>query len=368
MYNAKFRAISLLLALMLAFVSIPQASAGFSSIYVFGDGVCTTTGNGIPPTPVSGYYGNRFCNGKVWVEVLSDWQGVTYSSSKNVSDFGHDSVALKASVDAFVAPEDVATSLFVVWCNDADFVDFAGIYDSSDNWTGIMNQSIDNHTEAITTLYNKGVRLILAPNVVDIMETPFYVNYTEEVYERNFFRDRVIEYNGMFEAAMVTLMGNNPGLKVLYADTFTFFDQVISNPADYGLINPPAAEGNAGGLDSGDSALDGAGAVYVFWDDYHPTAKFQMHLADFFQQIVSPAKVNSIACAGGNVLMQVANIPLGRDGSIQGSSNLLPPWSSELSISEPFVSGGSTTKSYSFPASGAKRFYRVGFPVVWTWP
>lgn len=363
MYNAKFRAISQLLALMLAFVSLPRASAGFSSIYVFGDGVCTTTDN----STTTGYYDQSYCNGKVWVESVSKWQGVTYSAAKNLSYYGHNSIDLKANATAFVAPADVSTSLFFIWCNNADFVDFVGDLDTFGPvapWTASMTQSIVDHSAAITTLYDKEVRLIVAPNAVDVMEIPNFV--ASDPSDRTYVRNRVIEYNVMFKSAMSNLMASKPGLKILYADAFGFFDQVISDPASYGLVNP--VPNNAGLIDSGDSALNGPGASYVFWDQFHPTAKFQMHLADFFQKIVSPVKVNSIACVGGNVQLQIANVPLGRAGSIQGGSNLQPPWSTELSIDEPFVSGGTTTKDYSFPTSGSKRFYRVGFPVVWTWP
>ncbi len=52
----------------------PHAVAGFSSIYVFGDGVSNT--NNEPTGLALSYHENRFCNGLVFVEVLSKWQGV----------------------------------------------------------------------------------------------------------------------------------------------------------------------------------------------------------------------------------------------------------------------------------------------------
>ncbi|OYV07059.1 MAG: hypothetical protein CFE26_03060, partial [Verrucomicrobiales bacterium VVV1] len=58
----------------------------FSSLYVFGDGVCTTTDNA---SGANYFYGNRYCNGRVWVEVLAQWQGLAYDSAKNKSFFGN---------------------------------------------------------------------------------------------------------------------------------------------------------------------------------------------------------------------------------------------------------------------------------------
>jgi hypothetical protein len=360
MKNVKSRTAMLLLALTLALLSIPRAKA-FSSMYVYGDGVCATNDWTAVSDPL--YYELRNCNGRVWVEVLWEWQGLAFDNAKNKSYFGHVSSSVVTETAAF-AGTDAATALFVIWCANADFVEF--VTANGSNWAGFISNSVANHVQAATNIYDKGGRTIMIPNAVDIMAVPSYNGYSTS--SKAVITARVIEFNAAFKAAMVNLAASKPGLTIYQPDAFSFFEQVLADPSSYGLQNPLPLNAPVYDIPSANKEF-GPGIDYVFWDDYHPTAKFQMLLADFFQQIVSPVKVNSIACAGGNVLMQVANVPLGdRAGSIQGSSNLLPPWSSELSISEPFVSGGSTTKSYSFPASGAKRFYRVGFPVVWTWP
>lgn len=343
-----------------------QAMAGFSSIHVFGDGV-SNTNNAPTAGAAANYHGNRFCNGRVFVEVLSRWQGVTFDTTKNISNFGNDSGVLVANVNNLAAPVDAA-ALYVVWANNADFVDYTGEisspYGSMSPWTTRINQSLSNHVTAITNLYNKGARKIVMPNAVDIMRTPYYNVFNSA--DRLFARQRIIEYNQQFKTTMAGVMVGKPGLEIILPDTFTFFEQVLANPAAYGMVNPNDL--NAGGIDSGDPSLNGAGAQYVFWDDFHPTAKFQMHFAAFIQQIISPVKVNSISLSGGNVQVQLVNVPLDRTGSILGSANLQPPWAVDQAINEPFVSGGSTTKTYTFAASGPKRFYRAAFPVVWTWP
>jgi phospholipase/lecithinase/hemolysin len=365
MHNIKSRAALLLLALLLVFLPLPQASASFTSLFVFGDGVCTTTDN----SPGSAlYHGNRYCNGRVWVEVLAQWQGLAYEPAKNNSFFGHDSEALVNSVNAFVAPADVATALFVVWCNDADFVNFLNDlsppYGNVSPWTSKIDAAIARHTSAVSTLYTKGVRTIVMPKAVNIVATPFYNELAAA--DRTFVRLRVIDFNGKFETAMADLAATKPGLIIHRPDTFAFFEQVLANPGAFELVNP--LPDNAAVLAPINHALTGPGASYIFWDDLHPTAKFQMHLAAFVQQIISPPKVNSVSLSGGNAQLQVANIPLGRGGVVQGSSNLQPPWSQDSAFTVPFVAGASTTSTVSFPASGPQRFYRVGFPVVWTWP
>ncbi|MCX6865258.1 MAG: SGNH/GDSL hydrolase family protein, partial [Verrucomicrobia bacterium] len=340
---------AMLLAFLLVTLPAARAIAAFSAMFVFGDGVCTTTGNTSSGHP-TWYYGNRYCNGKVWIEVLSQWQGLTYEASRNISYYGHDSEALVTNTNNFTVPSGVnaATALFVVWCNNADFVRFTQLdeppYDNSHiaTWTTYITQSITRHTTAVTTLYNKGARTIVMPNAANIMAVPAY-NYFASG-DKTFVRDRVLQFNVAFATAMINLAASKPGLTIYRLDTFTFFEQVLANPGSYGLINP----GNIDALSDENltnKALGGPGASYVFWDYMHPTAAFQMYLADMIQQQISPVKVNSIALSGGNVYLQVANIPLGRAGFVQGSANL-QLWQQEQdgAILEPFV-GGNTTKT-----------------------
>ena len=355
--------LSAILLSLLAFPILPQASASFSSMYVFGDGVSATND---PTTPVSDplLYGRRNCNGRVWVEVLWQWQGHAFDDAKNRSSFGNISEDVVADTVSFTPPGDVGTAMFVIWCANADFVEF--FYTGSTAWTSFINDSISRHVQAVTNLYNKGARTFVMPNAVDIMATPNYNDFDPS--EKAFVRQKVIEFNTAFKTAMEELSSSpsKPGLKIHLPDTFTFFEQVRANPVAYGLIDP--IPWNAGSFDAPSPSLNGNGSNYIFWDDYHPTAKFQMHLAAFFQELVFPPKVRSVSVSGGNAQLQVADIPLGRAGIVQGSSNLQPPWTQDTTFTVPFVIGGSTTSTVSVPISGPQRFYRVGFPVVWTWP
>ena len=67
----------------------------------------------------------------------------------------------------------------MVWVNDADFVyDMDYLYPSVHadlaTWNNYINQSLINQSNAITTLYAKGVRTLIMPNAVDITEVPGY--------------------------------------------------------------------------------------------------------------------------------------------------------------------------------------------------
>ncbi len=364
-----------LLALLLTVLPL-QRTAAFSALYVFGDGVCTTTDN------VSGenyFYGNRYCNGRVWVEVLAQWQGLAYDASKNKSFFGHFSTALKTNVNNFAAPPNAATSLFIVWCNNADFVKITSdlpppytLPGPSAQWTTRINQSIEDHKTAISTLYSKGARTIIMPKAVNITKTPSLSGMASN--SKEYVRLRTIEYNAAFEAGMISLAGTKPGLKIHFPDAYGLFEQALATPSAFGLTNTTSYAV----LTPANRALTTAspGASFLFWDDTHPTAKFQMHLADLVQQMISPVAVNGISRSGNTSQITIENVPLSltgalpspRNGIIEGSSNLQAPWVQDVVFSRPFSVGGATTATVIATSSAPSRFYRVRFPLVWTWP
>jgi phospholipase/lecithinase/hemolysin len=320
----------------------------------------------------------------VWVEVLAQWQGLAYVSANNKSFFGNYSTALTnpsvlTSVNNFVPPSNVASALFVVWCNNADFVSFTQIAPSPPyvsgqipQWTTLINQSIDRHKTAINTLYAKGARTIIMPKAANIAATPYYsfLGSTNKL----FIKQRTIEYNLAFDAAIAAHVATRPGLTVYRPDVFALVEQVLATPSAFGITNTTSYAL----LTQANRALTTAspGASFLFWDDTHPSAKFQMHLADLVQQMISPVAVNGISRSGNTSQITIENVPLSltgalpspRNGIIEGSSNLQPPWVQDVVFSRPFSVGGSTTATVSATSTAPSRFYRVSFPVVWTWP
>lgn len=285
--NAIQRCASLSAALFFIFFSPTAAAGQFTSVYTFGDGVCTTTSNN-SSTP-SLYFGKRFCNGRVFIERLTeDWQDLDYFPNRNKSYFGQDSNDLLDNIDAFSAPGNVAAGLYIVWVVNADFVEFSQVnappYTVADEpaWTAFIEASVARHKQAINKLYSKGVRTLVMPNAVDISAVPSFN------FNSNFLRDRAMEFNTLFKSEMIAhVAATKPGLTLYLPNTFKFFEDVLDSPSAYGMINPQV---NGHSIDAithlGNPSLNGPGANYVFWDYIHPTAKFQMHLAEFIQDLI----------------------------------------------------------------------------------
>lgn len=343
---------------------VGAAPAMVTSLYVFGDGVSTTTNNTNPSVAYL-YYGHRFCNGRVWVEVLAERQGVTYDPNKNWSYFGHYSSDLVANVSRFPAPADASTALFIVWVSDADFV-----YDlnqinppyttnaSLAEWTSLISQSLTNHLQAIQTLYAKGARRMIMPNAVDVTKAPYYAYLTSA--DQIFVRERVMDFNRGFAAMLTQARSTLPGLTIYVPDYFGLLDDISAHPANYGMVNP--------GIDAvddpslADKSLNGPGTNYIFWDYLDPSAMAHARMADVAQQLIAPVSLSQLVAMSGASQLDVVNVPVGRNGFVEATTNFFY-WSTV----ESFVSTN-VAQRLMIPASGERQYYRMKFPSAWSWP
>ena len=343
------------------------AQAAFTSFYIFGDTVSTTTDG---PGDAN-YYGKSYSNGRVWVEVLAQQQGLTYNSNKNLSYYDHNSADLVTEVNSFPTPTNATNALFVVWVNDADFFDDMTAYSpyTTNNiaaWNNAINQSLTNHFKVITNLYAKGARTLIMPNAVDMTKIPGDIYLTPA--DKNFIRLRVIAFNTAFTNTLNRARTNCPAIKIYVPDMFALLDNVITNAAYYGLTN--ALDSNGQSIDAledpalSNKALNGPGTNYIFWDYLDPTAKLHSVIADVVQQLISPVRISQLTAFNGSNRLDMANVPIGQNGLVIGRTNLvLGNWTTNAT----FVSSNATQSVY-VPASGPQWFYRLKFPYSWTWP
>jgi 3-phytase len=371
-------------------LAVCSAQAAFTSLYIFGDTVSATTNNTSPYPSGTNYFGRRFTNGRVWVEVLAQEQGLTnnywYSnslypvsytnlsssttnwsySSNNWSYYYDISSDLVKNVGNFTAPPGATNALFVVWVNDADFAD--DVLNCATNialWTNAMNLSLTNHFKAITNLYAKGARTLIMPNAVDISEVPGYANYGSN--NLAFIRQRVINFNTAFTTTLMNQIKTKcPDITIYVPDFFALLDNMLTNAAAYGLTNAGTYALNQNppyGLTN--LSMTGPGANYIWWDDENPTAKAHAVMADIAQQLISPAQITNFTLLNGSNQLDAANMPIGLNGFVDGTTNLVPVnW-----VTQANFNSTNATQAIFVPASGSLQlFYRLRFPYAWSWP
>jgi len=389
----KNRCVFTIVTLLFGLAVLPMRAA-FSSLYVFGDTLSSTADPTAPGPPY--FYGQRDSNGRVWVEVLAQRQGMNFDGAKNNSYWDHNSAQVVTDVKNFTAPPDVANDLFIVWVCNADTFDAACVPDTAAQWNAAINQAQTNHLQIITNLYAKGVRTLILPNAVDISTIPaFNAGTTLTGVEHA----GCVAYNLAFSNTISRARALCPGLKIYTPDFFTLLNNVLTNAAYYGLTNALSSRGFS--IDAYDDpsivnlTLNGQGTNYIFWDPQDPTAKFHEIIADIVQQSISPAQISRITALAGSNRLDVANVPVGLNGFVDVSTNFTQAWTSLQSFSSTnttqsifvltpvttnapaikhFAPGFSPADSGPFPGPGgtpiltALQFYRLHFPFAWSWP
>jgi phospholipase/lecithinase/hemolysin len=362
------KAVQLMVGFLLFGSAVFPAQAAFTMLQVFGDGISATTNN---PSPGPQYYGKRYTNGRVWVEVLAQRQGLTLYPTNNWSYYYNSSTTMLANVSSFQAPSGVNMSniLFVIWVNCADLW-FPATYSgtSMNQWTNAINQSQTNHYKAATNLYARGARTLIMPNAVDVSTIPEFNSSPNT----NFIHQRCLDYNIAFSNTLNRIRASCPNLTLYEPDFFTLLTNMLAHAANYGLTNTLCDGVSIDAIDAAycDSytypiaVTNGYGTNYIFWNIDNPTAMVHAWMANLTQQLISPVQISNITSLNGSNQLVMANVPIGQNGLVLGRTNLLlGNWTTNVT----FISSNATQSVFVTP-SGPVWFYRLSFSYSWTWP
>ncbi len=363
------KAVQLMMGFLLFGSAVFPVQAAFTSFYVFGDGLSAAS-NKLPVGPW--YYGDRWSNGRVWVEVLAQRQGLTFYFSNNISYFGNTSTNLVSEVNHFSPPANASNALVVIWVNNADLYDPATASPPTlAGFNAAINQSQINHYKAITNLYAKGIRTLVMPNAVDISTIPAF--NTDTAYT-NLFHQASTNYNAAFYATLNQVRTNSSysGLTIYVPDFFALLTNLLAHPATYGVTNAlqSGLSIDALGALGTPSLSNGPGTTYIFWDGHDPTAMVHDWMANTAQQLISPAQISNLTALNGSNQLVMANVPIGQNGLILGRTNLLlGNWTTNLlSNGTNTFASTNTTQTVYVPASGSPWYYRLKFLYSWSWP
>ena len=379
----------------------------FTSLYVFGDALSTTTDNTYYSAQYpKQYYGKRYSNGRVWVEVLAQRQGIPIAT--NWSYFDNDSTSVVVNVKSVSSIP--TNALVVLWCNNSDLYDLA-VNNGTENtgqWNTAISQDQTAEYNTIVQLHAKGARTIIMPNVVNLGEVPgFDQSYTPAYL--NYIQQECIAYNVAFSNTLNQARTTYHDMTIYQPDFFSLLNNVLAHAGSYGLTNVLSYGEPIDAIDALGSAAatNGLGDNYVYWDELDPSAKFHEIIADTVQQQISPVQISSLTVLsaqpqGATSLFNLENIPVGLNGFIDGTTNIGQAnltWTpitsfSSTSTSQSFVAntppipvvveaggygsiypGSGSSGSESSNNNGAStnslgyiQGFRLRFPLTWSWP
>jgi phospholipase/lecithinase/hemolysin len=157
-----------------------------------------------------------------------------------------------------------ADALFTVWSGGNDV-----IYNVThpDLYPLKPQEVTDNIGKAIASLYKAGGRIFLVPNLPPLGDKP---NFRNTKYQDP-ANDFVVAYNPLLQSKLAGLRQTQPGVTILEFDVYALFQDVLNDPAKYGLTNVRDTAYIADILYWHGGYLVDDVDKYLFWDGTHPT-------------------------------------------------------------------------------------------------
>jgi len=296
-------------------------ATAFTSMYAFGDSLSDAGsspsavlslskllgGNCDPSHPCPPYFEGRYSNGAVAVEQLAAsilpgggspanfFNFAVSGSTTGIGNYGDGGTATSpgmfglpgmvqqiglflSSTGGLADPD----ALYFVWGGANDFLTLDDPV--------LAAQNIAGHIGALAAA---GAGHILVPNLPDLSMTPFVKDAGLQALAQAFTLN--------FNAALAIQLGGLdllfPAADIMQFDTFSFLNDVITNPADYGLTN------------SQDACLPSLLVLpcadpenYVFWDVFHPTTQAHGIIASAFAVAVPEPGTIALLAVGLLVL------------------------------------------------------------------
>jgi phospholipase/lecithinase/hemolysin len=323
--------------LTFGFASSAALATPFSGIYVFGDSlsdagnVYAATGGSEPVSPP--YSNGRFTNGNVWAQDLAKSLGVgpVTPSLTGGNDFAFGGAEtgttpahagslldLPAQLTAYNAAVSTPQpgALYALWIGSNDVNSLASaLLDGSLSPADInadVAQAIGNVGTAVDGLAADGLENLLAVNVPDLSKTPDAVAAANQTPNPADTLAEIQALSGLFDTALgqkLTMLSQTDGFNLSLVDSFSLLDQVVADPAGFGLtdVTDPCWTGNF--TDSQSGSVCSTPDNHLFWDGLHPTAAGHRLLADAALKAL-PATAVPEPGSGGLFLIGLIGIAL----------------------------------------------------------
>lgn len=276
-----------------------SALAQFNQFYFFGDSLTD-----------AGIYGARFTvnPGLVWAQDLGGRYGLTVTpSTQGGIDFAQGgarvtqpspliptgapqrSVSVQIDELLHATPTLNPNAVYAVWIGANDiFVNVgaagAGLLNAFQVQTNVTAAATDTLAQ-IARLRNAGARRIMVFNLPDIGQTPEGRSTPSAPYSA---------LSGLFNSTLQAGLASL-NVDIIPINVFGLFNEVIANPASFGLTNattPACTTPSALNCTTATLVAANAGQTFAFADSVHPTPAGHQIIADYAASIIeAPQKI-----------------------------------------------------------------------------
>jgi phospholipase/lecithinase/hemolysin len=267
------------------------STVDFNQIFVIGDSL-SDTGNTFtalagkttkPPyselIPSAAYESKRLSNGPVWVEYFASKLGMSVKAALNGGTgfaFSGARTGPLSGVTKSLAPTLInqtqfligmpgklpSDALYIVWGGNNDVRDIAAVTTDPTQAGKMLQESINNLGNVISSLAAEGATQFLVPNLPNLEITP--IAHIAGPATEKFFSQISTEFNQNL-ALMLPSLEADLGIDIIQFNVEEALNTAIENPEDFSLKNVTDHCIILGG-DSCSNPEE-----YLFWDGIHPT-------------------------------------------------------------------------------------------------
>lgn len=161
---------------------------------------------------------------------------------------------------------------------------------------GLPITAAANIAANVNTLIEAGATHFFIPNLPNLGLTP-YANAIGAATDATLFSTT---FNSALASELAVLSMQHPGIDLMQFDTYSFFNNLVADPSNYGFAN----------IHDSCLTLTTTGFIscsnpneYIFWDDFHPTTQAHLVLANAFARALPLPDVPALLFIGGLALL-----------------------------------------------------------------
>ncbi|KAL3475185.1 GDSL lipase/esterase [Aspergillus californicus] len=133
-------------------------------------------------------------------------------------------------------------------------------------------QLIERLRSLVQQIISAGGRKFLFLNVPPTSRTPYFTEQGEATMEQQAAYLEV--YNQELQSMVTSLSGNSTEITTVLYDSWSFMTDVLDNPTEYGFQDA--------------TCINEDGVTCVWWNDYHPSAKYHQLQAEDMKTELAP--------------------------------------------------------------------------------
>ncbi len=302
---------------------LKATAASFTGIYTFGDSlsdvgnVFNTTFNQIPPSP---YFNGRFSNGPIWVERLADKLGLnpipfttilpgttpteginfayggattgtqnTLSLTPGYPPFFPPLPGLEQQINQFTgsSPQADANALYILWAGANDYLPTQSTFTPFQT----PDQTIENLSTAVTSLFNVGARNIMVFNLPDLGNTPSALSVNQQFPGFSLQLNALTQaHNQQLTHTLDNLSNSLAGINLIPVDINSLFENILQGEFGFTNVTTPC-------LQTLVCVADPTGDLqnqFLFWDANHPTTAAHQLIGDLAFQTLKENHQKSV--------------------------------------------------------------------------